>query len=98
MSPRPIVWLLSLALFLTGELSFAALPNILFLLSDDLGHSDLSSYGCTDTKIPHIDSLATQGLKFMQFYSSAPECTRPAPPFSPAATTSASAALNAPLI
>jgi len=71
---KSILLLLGFNLFAT--LSFAAdKPNILFLLADDLGHGDLSSYGCTDTRTSNIDSLARDGLKFTQFYASASECT-----------------------
>src|SRR5262245_44388775 len=66
---------LLLTLLAFPRLASAVPPNIVFILADDLGHGDLSSYGCTDTKTPNIDSLARDGLKFTQFYSSGPECT-----------------------
>ncbi len=50
-------------------------PNIVFVLADDLGYADLSSYGAPDVKTPHIDSLGRDGLRFTNFYSMAPECT-----------------------
>lgn len=45
-------------------------PNILLILADDLGWSDLGCYG-GEIATPHIDSLAAGGLKFTQFYNSA---------------------------
>jgi arylsulfatase A-like enzyme len=45
-------------------------PNILFLLADDLGWSDLGCYG-GEIRTPNLDSLAQGGLRFTQFYNSA---------------------------
>ncbi|MEZ5355461.1 MAG: sulfatase-like hydrolase/transferase [Bryobacteraceae bacterium] len=53
----------------------AGRPNIVMLLADDLGASDLSSYQCPDIKTPHIDSLGRRGVRFTQAYSNAPECS-----------------------
>ncbi|MFP4061005.1 MAG: sulfatase-like hydrolase/transferase [Bacteroidales bacterium] len=44
-------------------------PNILFIMADDLGYNDLSCYGSMQVKTPHLDSLATDGIKFTRFYS-----------------------------
>jgi arylsulfatase len=45
-------------------------PNILVILADDLGFSDLGCYG-SDIKTPHLDGLAGNGLRFTQFYNTA---------------------------
>jgi len=50
-------------------------PNILFLLADDLGYGDLSCYGRPDYKTPHLDRLATEGVRFANAYSASPLCT-----------------------
>lgn len=50
------------------------LPNILFILTDDLGKEWVSSYGAEDVKTPNIDNLAKTGLLFENFYST-PQCT-----------------------
>lgn len=50
-------------------------PNFLFLLADDLGSGDLSSYQCPDIRTPHIDSLGADGVRFTRAYANAPECT-----------------------
>jgi N-acetylgalactosamine-6-sulfatase len=50
-------------------------PNILFVLADDLGWSDLGCYGNKDIKTPNLDRLAQQGALFTQFYVSAPVCS-----------------------
>ena len=44
-------------------------PNILLIMLDDLGFSDLGCYGAPIIKTPTIDSLAKQGLRFSQFYN-----------------------------
>ncbi|MEK6537132.1 MAG: sulfatase-like hydrolase/transferase, partial [Actinomycetota bacterium] len=50
-------------------------PNIVFILADDLGHRDLGCYGVKDIRTPVLDRLATQGVRFTQFYSNGPECS-----------------------
>ena len=52
-----------------------ARPNVVLLFADDLGSSDLSSYGCVDIKTPAIDSIGRQGIRLTRFYSNSPECT-----------------------
>jgi arylsulfatase len=48
----------------------ATKPNILFILADDLGFSDLGCYG-GEVKTPNLDKLAAGGLRFTQFYNTA---------------------------
>ncbi|MEQ1749956.1 MAG: arylsulfatase [Prosthecobacter sp.] len=45
-------------------------PNVVFILADDLGYSDLGCYG-GDIETPNLDSLAKNGLRFTQFYNTA---------------------------
>lgn len=52
-----------------------AAPNILFILTDDLGWRDLSSYGSTFYETPNIDKLATQGMRFTDAYAAAGVCS-----------------------
>jgi arylsulfatase A-like enzyme len=44
-------------------------PNIVFILADDLGYSDLGCYGAEIIQTPHVDSLAEKGLRFTNFYN-----------------------------
>lgn len=50
-------------------------PNIVLMISDDLGWADLSSYGCKDIRTPEIDQLASEGVRFTRFYSNGTECS-----------------------
>ena len=50
-------------------------PNILMIMVDDLGYGDLSSYGATDLRTPHIDRLVTAGVRFDNFYANCPVCS-----------------------
>jgi arylsulfatase A-like enzyme len=50
-------------------------PNILVILTDDLGYGDLSSYGATDLKSPNIDRLIAAGMRFDRFYANCPVCS-----------------------
>ncbi|HET6883049.1 MAG TPA: arylsulfatase [Pirellulales bacterium] len=45
-------------------------PNILLILADDLGYSDLGCYG-SEIETPNLDALAAGGLRFTQFYNTA---------------------------
>jgi arylsulfatase A-like enzyme len=49
-------------------------PNILFILVDDWGWTDLSSAGSKYYETPNIDRLASEGVKFTQAYSVGPNC------------------------
>ena len=48
-------------------------PNILLILADDMGYSDLGCYG-GEIETPNIDNLAEQGVRFTQFYNTARCC------------------------
>jgi len=50
-------------------------PNIVLIMTDDLGYGDVSSYGATAVQTPNIDRLAKAGLRFTDAHSSAATCT-----------------------
>ena len=50
-------------------------PNIIFILADDLGWSELGCYGNRFNETPHIDRLAKRGIRYTNAYSSAPVCS-----------------------
>ena len=63
--PRIATFLvLALSCFIWPSSMRASPPNILLILTDDLGWRDLSSYGSTFYETPNIDRLASQGMRF----------------------------------
>jgi arylsulfatase A-like enzyme len=50
-------------------------PNIVIILADDLGYADLGCQGCKDIPTPHIDSIATSGVRFTDGYATHPYCS-----------------------
>jgi len=78
-------WIVYLSLF-CGVATFAGThsqravaqagrPNIIFVLTDDLGYGDASCYGATSLRTPNIDRLAKEGLRFTDGHSAAATCT-----------------------
>jgi arylsulfatase len=70
----PIPTLLALTVLLPAAAQPAAerprRPNIVIMLADDLGYSDLGCYG-SEIRTPNLDGLAARGLRFTQFYNTA---------------------------
>lgn len=52
-----------------------ARPNVLVIMVDDLGYGDLSCYGATDLKTPHLDRLMSEGLRFNEAYANCCVCS-----------------------
>jgi len=50
-------------------------PNIILIIADDLGYSDLASYGNQFIHTPNIDGLGTVGIRFTQAYVTSPICS-----------------------
>src|SRR5947209_16762441 len=78
LSPLRLLVCLAAALVFTPELSAAGAkaarrPNIVFILADDLGWTDLGCQGSKYYQTPNIDRLAAQGLRFTSHYHS-PNC------------------------
>lgn len=67
------------SLLITGGLAFGAMafaqekPNIIVILADDLGFSDLGCYG-GEVRTPVLDKMARQGVRMTQMYNSARSC------------------------
>lgn len=60
-------------LLLGGSLFAAERPNIVLIMADDMGFSDLGCYG-SEISTPNLDRLAAEGLRFTQFYNGARCC------------------------
>ena len=64
---------LLLTLGINGIIQAKAKPNIVLIMCDDMGWSDIGCYG-GEVRTPHLDRLASEGLRFTQFYNGA-KCT-----------------------
>lgn len=49
-------------------------PNVVLIITDDVGYGDIGVYGAPDVRTPSIDRLARQGVRLTDFYA-APQCT-----------------------
>lgn len=50
-------------------------PNVIIIYADDLGYGDISCNGATRVKTPHIDRLASEGIRFTNGHATAATCT-----------------------
>jgi arylsulfatase A-like enzyme len=57
-----------------GQAASPQRPNVVLIITDDVGYGDFGAYGAPDIKTPHIDRLAREGVKLTDFYA-APTCT-----------------------
>ncbi len=63
------------ALVLNNCSNAEKLPNIIFILADDLGYSQSGCYGSSYYKTPNIDKLASEGMRFTNAYAACPVCS-----------------------
>jgi arylsulfatase A-like enzyme len=49
-------------------------PNVVLIVTDDVGYGDFGAYGARDVKTPNVDRLARDGVRLTDFYA-APQCT-----------------------
>ena len=63
-----------LCLFILVPSLLADKPNIIFIMADDLGWTELGSYGQKKIKTPHLDQLAREGMRFTANYSGNAVC------------------------
>ena len=73
--PIPALLLAFAALLCNASAAAPTKPNIIFVLADDLGATDLSCYGSPFYQTPHIDKLARDGVKFTHAYSACTVCS-----------------------
>ena len=67
--------LLTIFLILAAPLAAEAPPNIVFILADDMGWSDLAGYGSDLHETPNLDAFAESGVRFTQAYTASPVCS-----------------------
>lgn len=73
---QPIKDLILLAsVCLSAANLFAAQPNILLIVGDDMGFADVGFHGCKDIPTPNLDALAASGVRFTNGYVSGPYCS-----------------------
>lgn len=53
----------------------ATLPNILLIVADDIGYGDIGCFGNTTIRTPHLDKLASQGVKLTHNVATDTMCT-----------------------
>ena len=70
MTPPKAIFLPAALLALALSSQAAERPNIVLIMADDLGFSDLGCYGA-EIRTPNLDQLARNGLRFSQFYNTA---------------------------
>ena len=70
---RTLVTLCSSFVILVSSLAAAPRPNIILIMCDDVGYSDMGCYG-SEINTPNIDALAQGGVRFTQFYNTARCC------------------------
>jgi len=63
----------ALAFGVAPDSSAAPRPNIILIMTDDVGYSDIGCYG-SEIATPHLDALAQGGVRFTQFYNTARCC------------------------
>jgi arylsulfatase len=66
-------FLLAVCLLATSAAANARVPDIIVMMADDMGFSDLSCYG-SEIPTPNLDGLANQGVRFTQFYNTSRCC------------------------
>ncbi|MFT7301715.1 MAG: arylsulfatase A [Akkermansiaceae bacterium] len=73
---KPTMKLLLTFLFLTIlQLNASPKPNIVLIYMDDMGYGDIGCFGSTKNRTPAIDQMASEGMRFTDFYVTSGVCT-----------------------
>lgn len=59
----------------TSDPESDSLPNIIYIMADDLGYGDLGSYGQETIQTPRLDQMAAEGIRFTGHYAGSTVCT-----------------------
>lgn len=73
MAMRWAMWAVLILCMMSGAVQAAA-PNVVLIFTDDQAYGDLGCYGGTHVVTPHLDRLATQGMRFTDFYVAQAVC------------------------
>ena len=70
---RLVLTVLAVASVSAGNMLQAARPNIVLVMADDMGYTDIGCYG-SEINTPELDKLASNGVRFTQFYNTSRCC------------------------
>jgi arylsulfatase A-like enzyme len=68
------VVLLSLVTVQDARAQDSSRPNIVLIVSDYMGYSDIGPYGANDIRTPSLDAIAKDGVRFLNYYAASPVC------------------------
>ncbi len=71
----PVIFLLLITQFLSCNKKTNTPPNIIIIFADDQGYADVGVFGAKDFETPNIDKLASEGMRFTDFYVSEAVCS-----------------------
>jgi arylsulfatase A-like enzyme len=69
-----LILVLQLSFKFEGSAAVSDRPNIIYIMADDLGWGDLGCYGQKRIQTPHLDQMATDGMRFTQVYAGSTVC------------------------
>ena len=72
---RNVIYVILCCFIFASDIQAQKKPNIIFILTDDMGYSDISCFGGKLVSTPNIDKMAHDGTMFTQYYSAAPICS-----------------------
>jgi len=67
--PRTCLLPLVALLFLANTATAAPRPNVIYIMTDDLGYGDLGCFGQKQIRTPNLDRLAAAGMKLTDYYA-----------------------------
>ncbi|MGB0580695.1 MAG: sulfatase family protein [Limisphaerales bacterium] len=62
-------------MYLCSSVVYAARPNLIVIMVDDMGYGDAGCYGGKNFPTPNLDRMAREGMRFTDFHSSGPVCS-----------------------
>ncbi len=68
------LWLCCLVLGIAATSAAPARPNVIFILADDMGYGEIGAFGQQKIKTPHLDRMASEGLRFTESYAGTSVC------------------------